>query len=242
MLLCAFSAYANAEFYVASVTWKDKRCKVEWGSSVLFIPKNPTSHGVYSVTIDKPLQSDQLVANAADFLADFLAKNICAAEWPGKSDVQYPLLIKIEIMSLADATKRSADFLTSNSVVILYTDKSFEAQPASKTEDTVTDSDTLDIDDLVVVEKDPGFDYTALAQRVVYPVKAREDNIEGQVVLGILIGANGVATKCVVLESANSILNESAAKAALLTKFDPAIQNGKPVRVWVRIPISFKLR
>ena len=44
------------------------------------------------------------------------------------------------------------------------------------------------------------------------------------------------------LKAIQTVLNTSAIAAVRETVFTPAIQNGNPVRLWVRIPIAFKLR
>ena len=99
-----------------------------------------------------------------------------------------------------------------------------------------------DLDEFIAVEKDPGFDYEALQRRVKYPEIARRNGIEGQVVVAALVGKDGKAEKTQIIDSDNEVLNKAAEAAVKETVFTPAIQNGTPVRVWVRIPISFRLR
>lgn len=98
------------------------------------------------------------------------------------------------------------------------------------------------IDDFVAVEKEVDFDYAALQRRVKYPDIARRNGVEGQVLVGALVGKDGKVEKTQVIESDNELLNQSAVNAVRETIFTPAIQNGTPVRLWVRIPIVFKLR
>ena len=57
-----------------------------------------------------------------------------------------------------------------------------------------------------------------------------------------LIGKDGRIEKIQVIESENEILNAAAVTAVKETTFTPAKQNGQPVRVWTRVPITFKLR
>jgi protein TonB len=99
-----------------------------------------------------------------------------------------------------------------------------------------------DIDEFVAVEKEPEFDYPALQRRVKYPDIARRNGVEGQVLVGVLVGKDGRPEKTQVIESDNELLNQAAISAVRETVFTPAIQNGTPVRLWVRIPIVFKLR
>ena len=99
-----------------------------------------------------------------------------------------------------------------------------------------------DIDDFIAVEKEPGFDYEELQKRVRYPDIARRNNIEGTVLVGALIGKDGRVEKTRIISSDNELLNENAEAAVKETVFTPAIQNGNPLRMWLRIPINFRLR
>ncbi len=99
-----------------------------------------------------------------------------------------------------------------------------------------------DIDEFIAVEKEPEFDYAALQRRVKYPDIARRNGVEGQVLVAALVGKDGRVEKMQVIESDNELLNAAATAAVRETVFTPAIQNGTPVRLWVRIPIVFKLR
>jgi protein TonB len=98
-------------------------------------------------------------------------------------------------------------------------------------------------DDFIPVEKQPGMDIVELQKLVEYPKLAREAGIEGRVVIRALIDKNGKVKKTLVEHSDNSLLNQAAIDAIKNYKnFTPAIQNNKPVMVWISIPIRFKLR
>ncbi|MBI2793557.1 MAG: TonB family protein [Ignavibacteria bacterium] len=98
------------------------------------------------------------------------------------------------------------------------------------------------IDEFVSVERDPKFDEEALWRRVKYPEMARRNGIEGTVLVGALVGKDGKIEKVKILDSDNEILNSAAEKAVKETVCTPAIQNGNPVKVWLRIPIRFRLK
>ena len=99
-----------------------------------------------------------------------------------------------------------------------------------------------DIDEFIAVEKEPEFDYDELRRRVKYPEIAQRNGIEGQVLVGALVGKDGRVEKTQVISSDNELLDSEAQRAVRETVFTPAIQNGNPVRLWVRIPIKFTLR
>ena len=100
-----------------------------------------------------------------------------------------------------------------------------------------------DPDEFVPVEKQPGMDIAELQKLVEYPKLAKEAGVEGRVIVKALIDANGKVRKTLVEYTDNSLLNQAAIDAIKNYKnFTPAIQNNKPVMVWISIPLRFKLR
>jgi len=74
-----------------------------------------------------------------------------------------------------------------------------------------------------------------------YPEDLKKAGIEGKVILSILVGTNGTVKKVKVLESSPyDTLDKLAVKAAYKLKFKPALKNGKPISVWIRLPIIFR--
>jgi protein TonB len=82
----------------------------------------------------------------------------------------------------------------------------------------------------------------ALRKAVEYPPLARKAGIEGEVIIGILIGRDGKVIRTKILDSANEILNQAAIDAIRKVQFSPARQNGESVECWVTIPINFEIR
>ncbi|OGU56885.1 MAG: hypothetical protein A2X64_02530 [Ignavibacteria bacterium GWF2_33_9] len=98
-------------------------------------------------------------------------------------------------------------------------------------------------DEFIPVEKEPGVDYTRLQGLVKYPDLARRANIEGRVVLRVLVDKDGTVRKYFIEDSENELLNSAAIDAIkAYGKFKPAIQNQEPIMCWISIPIQFKLR
>ncbi len=97
--------------------------------------------------------------------------------------------------------------------------------------------------DFIPVEKQPGMDIAELQKLVEYPKLAKEAGVEGRVIVKALIDADGKVRKTLVEYTDNSLLNQAAIDAIKnYKKFTPAIQNNKPVMVWISIPLRFKLR
>jgi protein TonB len=75
-----------------------------------------------------------------------------------------------------------------------------------------------------------------------YPEMARNAGIEGQTVVEALVDVDGSVIDAKVLKSSgNQSLDVSAIDAAKRSKFTPAKQRDKAVRVWVSIPFRFTL-
>ena len=71
---------------------------------------------------------------------------------------------------------------------------------------------------------------------------ARTAGIEGQAVVEALVDVDGsVADARILKSSGNTSLDQAAVDAALRSKFSPAKQRDKAVRVWVSIPFRFTL-
>lgn len=114
--------------------------------------------------------------------------------------------------------------------------------PKVQVDEKKADEDKLpEPDEFVSVEKDANLDYDDLQKRVEYPEIARRNNVEGKVIIRVLVGKDGRAMKTLIDQSDNKLLESAAKKAVLETSFTPAIQNGTPVVQWISVPVNFKL-
>jgi protein TonB len=84
----------------------------------------------------------------------------------------------------------------------------------------------------------------ALKKYLEYPEIARKAGIEAQVVVGVLVDEKGNTVKTQILKGTGSKLGfeEAASKALMRMKWKPAYQRDKPVKVWISIPVRFKLQ
>jgi len=73
-----------------------------------------------------------------------------------------------------------------------------------------------------------------------YPEMARLGGVEGVVELLVLVSRDGSARLTRIAKSIPG-LDESAVAAATTARFKPALFQGKPVAVWVAMPIRFRL-
>ena len=74
-----------------------------------------------------------------------------------------------------------------------------------------------------------------------YPAQARRQGIAGDVLLRVLVDADGKAARVEVRESAHDILARSAKEAVLRSTFHPLLRNGVPAPCWTLLPVSFTL-
>jgi TonB family protein len=109
-------------------------------------------------------------------------------------------------------------------------------------------TDPANSDIFVVVEKMPVFpggDSTLMkfiSSNVQYPQSAKENNIQGRVILRFCVTYEGNVSKIGVLKGVDPELDAEAIRVVrLLPKWKPGMQGEKPVNVWYAIPISFAL-
>lgn len=75
-----------------------------------------------------------------------------------------------------------------------------------------------------------------------YPELARQEGMEGLVVLNALISTQGKCVDIIIIKSSGFwVLDEEAAGTVKKWNFAPMLENGSPVQGWVQVPIRFKL-
>ena len=76
----------------------------------------------------------------------------------------------------------------------------------------------------------------------VYPELARKAGIEGTVYVKILVDKQGVVRDAILMRGIGAGLDEAALEAVRKWVYTPAIQNNRPIAVWVAQPVLFSLR
>jgi protein TonB len=112
-------------------------------------------------------------------------------------------------------------------------------QPVQQTDNIVVEEDKLpDVGEFIPVEEQP---VPVEQPKPVYPEIARRAGIEGVVFIQILVDKTG-KVRDVKIVKGPEMFHESAKEAAWKSVWRPAIQNQKPVAVWVAYPIRFTLK
>lgn len=93
-------------------------------------------------------------------------------------------------------------------------------------------------DEYIAFEKPP---LLVTMETPTYSHLAREAAVEGNVLLRVLVGADGFVKDVRVVQSV-PLLDEAAVDAGWTAVFKPAVQKDRPIAAWMNIPIAFKLK
>ena len=101
----------------------------------------------------------------------------------------------------------------------------------------------------VVVEEMPMFPggdaelLKYIGANTVYPDIAKENNIQGRVIVRFCVTAKGGVSQVSILKGVDPELDSEAIRVVnTLPAFKPGKQGGKPVPVWYMVPITFTLK
>jgi len=103
---------------------------------------------------------------------------------------------------------------------------------------------------VAVVEEKPSFmggdenEFTKwVAKNMAYPEIAKENNIQGRVILSFVVGPDGRVVDVKVLRGVDPSLDKAAVEVVSKSpKWTPGKQRNKPVRVKYTFPVIFQLR
>lgn len=85
--------------------------------------------------------------------------------------------------------------------------------------------------------------YDYLSSNITYPKNAKKNNIQGTVFITFVVEKDGSLSDMLILRSPDDELSLEALRVLkLCPKFNPGIQNEKPVRVYYTMPIKFSLK
>lgn len=96
-----------------------------------------------------------------------------------------------------------------------------------------------------VMPEFPGGDwsmYNFIVKNLRYPPEAKEKNIEGKVTVRFIVEKNGKVSHVECLSGHPLLQKEALQVIKIFPNFKPGSQNGKPVRVFLTIPIRFELK
>jgi TonB family protein len=74
-----------------------------------------------------------------------------------------------------------------------------------------------------------------------YTELAKQDKVEGVVLINMVVDEQGLPQHLHVSRGLGDGLNEKAVEAVKQYRFKPAMENGKPVAVWLNVEVEFKI-
>ncbi len=109
--------------------------------------------------------------------------------------------------------------------------------------------DEAEAEPFVVVEEMPMFPggdaalLQYISEHTQYPEVAKENNIQGKVIVRFCVTSKGGVDKVSILKGVDPELDKEAIRVVqTLPPFKPGKQGGKPVPVWYMVPINFTLK
>lgn len=81
-----------------------------------------------------------------------------------------------------------------------------------------------------------------LSCNLTYPTKAQENNIEGKILVQFIVEKDGSISNPVIARGVDKDLDAEAIRiVSIMPKWKPGMNDGKPVRSKMTLPVAFKL-
>lgn len=137
-------------------------------------------------------------------------------------------------LRLKHRKERRVDSIPPTPPAMRQPDSSSSNMPTHKTEEKLPS-----MYEFIRAEREPGFDEQYLVCLIKYPEVARRNNLQGRATIRVYIDTNGYPQKMVTEQSDHPLFEESAREAIGKLRFQGAIQNGKPIGIWISLPITY---
>ena len=99
-----------------------------------------------------------------------------------------------------------------------------------------------DPDEFISVEKEAApVNLDDIKKSLTYPEICRQMQIQGKVVVKVLVGKDGRVQKHIIKKTPHELMSNEVVKNLSKLAFTPAIQAGKPTQMWVVVPFDFRL-
>ena len=209
--------------------------------------KSSSRHFVYDVIHQKVLTlTDVFKPEKAEELNSIIGKSTAQMEMNEQSiSISYKKGGKLEKMNFSYKTQKD-DFADNFCQLIDLAEKAITSNISEQVPKPANTEESKGSD---AVEQMPSFNggATALLQylnsNVKYPIEAEENGIQGRVVVQFHVECDGSITNVTVSKSVHPSLDKEAIRVVKsMPKWNPAMLNGKPVRVKFTIPVTFGLK
>jgi TonB family protein len=99
-----------------------------------------------------------------------------------------------------------------------------------------------DIDDFVLLDKEPvPLNLDEIKGQIGYPKKAKDQELEGKVVVRILLDRQGKYVKHSLLIDPHPVLSSAVTAQIPNLNCTPGMRNGRPLWCWITVPFDFRL-
>lgn len=97
-------------------------------------------------------------------------------------------------------------------------------------------------DEIVRLDKEPvALNLTEVKRETVHFKDPNDANIEGKVIVRVLISDKGEYVKHIVMSKVHPILENAVSKNVPELKFEPGMLDGEPTFCWMTIPFEFSM-
>lgn len=83
--------------------------------------------------------------------------------------------------------------------------------------------------------------YNYLFKAIQYPAEAMEKKIQGDIMVSFFVEPDSTTSEVKAMKDLGGGTKEEAERVIRNTKFAPALQNGKPVRQQMMLPVLFRI-
>lgn len=132
-----------------------------------------------------------------------------------------------------------AMLLTALIISLILSNSAVAGELHTDLNDTVSDSSEV----FTVVEKMPEIEggLKSVYDNIEYPTLAARNGVEGKVFVKFVVDENGNVSNPEILKDIGSGCGEAVIKGIKHVKFTPGEQNGRKVKVYYTLPVTFKL-
>lgn len=96
-------------------------------------------------------------------------------------------------------------------------------------------------EDFIFADKEPKpLNLEEVKKMIGYPKEAKDHQIEGNIVMRILVDKKGDSTRYISVKKLHPLLLEAVEEHVFSLKFSPAIKDGEPILFWINISFWFK--
>jgi protein TonB len=157
--------------------------------------------------------------------------------------VKYVAPVVVDTIKPEEATQ----FMTADDVAETVVDEDVGLEVVEEVREEIEEEAPQEV--FVVVEEMPSFPggetelFKFIYDNIKYPEIAKENNIQGKVILRFCVTYKGTVDQVQVIRGVDPALNDEAVRVInMLPLWKPGKQGGKPVNVWYSVPINFQLK